>query len=127
MERQIARRKIEYLTQYADALQRGMMDKIDDRPLLYTVKNILISSNPLEECTEYGSLNQYFATQEMKPQEPLGKGLDMVLLNVLSGMVNMMNKGQDNEQVGKIVSYYPIIEQDTVMDMKSAKQYRSAI
>lgn len=110
MERQIKTHKIEYLIKYTDLLKSEMMNKItDEKTLLYAVRNILVSSVPLEECEDYYLIDEYLSVQETLQRNY--ERPDLTLLQVLSGMVNIMNKGSDTSQIGQIISYYPLVSE----------------
>lgn len=102
--------KIEYFMQHIESLQKGMMDKIDDeKTLLFAVKEALVSKQPLKKCPGYDSLQKYFKKEDVS-QTLDQQQASLILLNMLSNIVSIMDRGQDSEQVGRIVSYYPYIE-----------------
>lgn len=108
MDNNTRQHKIDYLMGHTTALQKGMMNKIDDtKTLLYGVKEALISEQPLESCPIYSSLEQYF--KDEKEQTITEKQSSIELIGVLSTMVNIMSKGQEPDQIAKIVSYYSYI------------------
>lgn len=108
MDNNTRQHKIDYLMSHTTALQKGMMNKIDDtKTLLYGVKEALISEQPLESCPTYSSLEQYF--KDEKEQTINEKQAGFELIGILSNMVNIMNRVQEPDQIARIVSYYSYI------------------
>ena len=122
MVQQIRQHKLAYLTKYASVLEYSMMDRVGNITLLNSVRNILVSKKPLEECMEYQSLNQYLENQQYN--SVVDENSNIILLHFLSGMVNIMGKGQDN-QVDSVISYYPYLEQnlESTSEMESPRPY----
>lgn len=118
MNKQVKQQKINYFMEHIISLQNGMMDKIGAKTLLYVVKETLISEQPLETCPSYNSLEQYFGQEESSVINE--QQASCTLGSVLANMLTMMNKGQEIDQIGRIISYYPYI-----VDNQSSREIHS--
>lgn len=108
MDIQIEQDKMNYLIQHMVLIKNGMMDKLENsKTILYAIRNILISSDPLEKCPDYLLLEEYF---KMQGNYKIEKLPEFSLIQILSTLMQFMNKAHDEPvQKEKILSYYAYI------------------
>ena len=107
MGQQIKEDKIKYLMNYAYILKYGMMNRIEGKPILQIVRDILVSDKALDECLEYTCLDEYLKRETDQLQSCMTYDIEtksnVVLLQVLSGMVDMMGRNmivpKDNDKI----------------------------
>ena len=121
--------KIEYIKQHKEILEMNLMNRIGGQSILYILKEILVSKNPLTKCPEFQALNEYVEIKEEiqrkqwklenpKPKEEKYEAKkrqeELAVLHILSCVVNIVSKSQDTYQVNAIKSLYPYVEKTEI-------------
>ncbi len=130
--------KIEYLRDHMDVLNMNLMDMVDGQSILYTIKEILVSSQTLKNCKGYQLSNQYIEESEKcqgqvhisqnqspKLMNTQNHKEELELLHMLSSVVSAANKSQDMSQVSRITSFYQYVGKES--DMKGYQKQMVSI